>query len=460
MQYFTIVSYVAIGAGTYVYRPDLIQKLLPVAPVAVTEPVAAEKTTSKKQKLKKATSDRNAGSANSNMTEKSSEDSRTSKKRKIVGPVGNTVTAVAVDGTKKELPRDTEHDLDDKDFARQLAQAQAGTNLQAKPQQKNAAPTRSAASLQAAPAHDRVSNVEGPPSTSQDKNDGWASVESSRPKASSGKDVSDMLEPVAAGPATLRLTNVSSEAKKPKPQTKKEEPALTKKQRQREARKEETKRLQAEANAMGDKLKREQMQRARMAEGTSNQTKANNFAATAARNIWQNRTSTGTNEPTQATGAQLLDTFEPTTETRASVQTQPMENIVNGSTSSANVNAIKSEVGEQTTNALAASGRENGAFTEQSSLSEEEQLQRIREQEQEDAWEAVSTKKSKKKGRKEVEASSDTSPPSSRAASIAPTKQLNATKSNGAVKPKESVNRFATMEVVDVGGLREDEWQA
>ena len=147
----------------------------------------------------------------------------------------------------------------------------------------------------------------------------------------------------------------------------------------------------------------------------------------------------------------LLDTFEPTTTTKESVQTQQ--------SSSNDAATLKSRVGENAASALKASEREGGNMADQ--MSEEEQIAKVREQEQEDAWESVQSKKSKKKNRKDNDTSSEASfVPSEPAAPIQPKNtrpQTNGVKTNGAQKSQETTNRFASIES---SGLKEDDWAA
>ena len=143
--------------------------------------------------------------------------------------------------------------------------------------------------------------------------------------------------------------------------------------------------------------------------------------------------------------------FEPT-KTHSSVQTQPLSNITNQPVVSGNATELKAKQGEDTTSAFAASARERASF------SEEEQNQRIREVQQEDAWESVQSKKSKKKGRKDN--SSESSQPSTRSHSQAPVPQVNGSKVNGTAKVPTSSNRYAAVAAADNEGLQADEWGA
>lgn len=411
-----------------------------------------------KKKTKKGKTGKDASGSETNVNQKSVEEARTNKKRKIAGPVGDTVAATAVNGQKKELPRDTDHNLADRDFAQQLAKAQAGTNLQSKSQQKGPAPARLAATLQPKPSEERLSTAEL--STGQDADDDMSSVESPQQRPVSGNDISDMLEPAGATPTTLRITNIP-EAKKQKQAPQKFEQVVSKKKRNEQARREEQKKINQESDRQHEQKKQDQLRRARMAAGTSNQTRANNFAAST-QNAWQNKPSTVTNGQPKSTSAPLLDTFEPSVETKASVQTQPMTNIADTPDVGISVPATKARLGENVISALAASGREGGAWTDQVSVSEEEQMKMVRDQQQEEAWEPVQNKKTKRKSRKGADTSSEASPPSSRAASLPrPSQALKSSnKATGTINSTQSSNRFSTMQTVNSNSLQEDEWQA
>lgn len=453
MQYLaTFVQYglltVGVLGATYIYRPDLVEGLMPSAPTTVDANNESSSTSIKKQKSRKPKPQKEPISSGQQEPRKSSEEVRTSKKRKIVGPVDEKVTATAIDGSKKELVRDTENDLTDKAFAQQLAQAQAGTKLQSK-QQGNGA----SAKLAVAPA-----SAQSLPQTFEAGQDeeGWSSVTS---KAASSRDVSDMLEPAASGPKSLRLTNVE-ESKKPKAKSKHQEPA---KEKKINARKQQEKEERARIDVEWERKKQQQIQTARMAEGSSKQQKANAFAASQ-KNAWTPNGSSAANNENGGSRASLLDTFQPEDGKQPSVQAKPLADVTNGIHTNNSVNYAKSELGEQVTTAMGASEREGGAWTEQSSVSEEEQLQRIREEQQEDAWEPVQSKK-QKKGKKGTESSSDTSPPSSRAISQARSGRdatADGTQSTGATQSKQAqnTNRFATMQASQPNDLTEDEWQA
>lgn len=441
------------GVATYIYKPDLITRLLPAPAPArgATTPDEPKATNKKKNKKPKSVTEA-ADQVTDTVSTGTEEVSRMSKKRKISAPINNTVTATAVNGQKKELPRDTENDINDNDFAQQLAKAQAGTKLQAKTQQKGPAAGRMAAPLQPSKSG-RSSNTEVSSSAGGDADDDLSSIESPKQRPTSGKDISDMLEPAAAAPTSLRLTNVT-ETKKQKPAPKQFEQVESKKKRAERLRREEQKKMNEESDRLHEQKKQEQLRRARMAAGTSNQTKATNFAASMP-NAWQNKPSNDAPKQSSST-ATLLDTFEPSNTAKEAVQARAAPTMNNATD-------LKSQVGQGAASAITASGRENGSWADQMSVSEEEQMDKVREQQQEDAWESVQSKRAKKKGRKEGDTSSEASFIVSEQPQRQPQSnqfQGNGVKTNGAAKPKPTVNRFEAIQAANSSGLQEDDWAA
>lgn len=447
------------GLAVYAYKPELLKKVLPANTLPAQTSPATSKQANKKQKSKKPKGVQEVLEEAVNKTQSGSDDTRAKKKRKITAPVGPTVTATTAQGESKEIPRDTGNDIDDKAFAQQLAKAQAGTKLQSgsQQQQKATAPKRGAATLQPKKSEDVLSTAELSSTTGQDADDDLSSVESPQQKPASGRDISDMLEAPAAAPTTLRLTNVTDESKKAKQPSKQFEAVQSKKKRNEQARREEQKRLREESDRIHEQKKQDQLRRARMAEGTSNQTKANTFTS----NAWQ--TKAPDSNQSKVAAAPLLDTFEPSASgsvAPSGVQTASMSSKVPTN----NATSLKAEVGAGAAGALAASGREQGGNNEWAEgMSEAEQLQKLRDQEQDDAWESVTNKKSKKKNKAENDTSSEASFSASQPAAVKvekPVAKVSAPKTNGAAQHKETTNRFDTIQPVNLDGLQDDEWGA
>lgn len=447
MEYYTIFSwgvfiFLAAG-GVYIYNPGVFQKLITSAPAQTLSEKVASTTAPKQKHAKKQKSTQSLNSS----APRAKEDARITKKRKIAAPTNTTVSVVKTDGQKVELPRNNEDNVSDKEFAQQLVRAQAGTSIQSKAQQQAKGPSRLSASIQPKASEERLSTGV------HDADDDLSSVDTPQQAKPSGKDVSDMLEPSAAAPTTLRVTSIPSEKPKSKAKPQQFEQVTSKKKRNEQARREEQKRINEESDRLHERKKQEQLRTARMAAGTSNQTKANNFTSTA-QNAWQNKPPAANENAAQANTSSLLDTFQPTMQTQSSVQTQPLSNITNTPVASGNATELRAKQGSGTTSAFAASARERASF------SEEEQKQRIREVQQEEEWESVQSKKSKKKSRKDN--SSESSPPSTRSHSHsrASTLQTNGSKVNGAAKPTASSNRFAAVSTAGTAGLVADEWEA
>lgn len=462
MEIYPIVSWSLVlllgGVVVYVYKPDLLQKALPANSVSTSSTAASTKQSSKKQKTKKPKAIQDVLDSVTDKVVSSSEETRAKKKRKITAPVGQTITATTVQGEQKELPRDNSNDIDNKSFAQQLAKAQAGTKIQSDSQPRKANLKNTGATLQPKKSEDVLSTAELSSTTGQDADDDLSSTDSVQQKTTSSRDISDMLEAPAAAPTTLRLTNVSDESKKPKAAPKQFEQVQSKKKRNEQARREEQKRLREESDRIHEQKKQEQLRRARMAEGTSNQTKANTFTTTS--NAWQTRNE---NAATKAGVAPLLDTFEPSNTNAVApsgVQTASMSNNVPTN----NVTSLKSEIGSGAAGALAASGREKGNGGDWAErMSEEEQIQKLRDQEQDDAWESVTSKKTKKKTRAENDTSSEASFTAAQPAPAVvekPASKKPAPKTNGTAQPKEAANRFETIQPVSLEGLQDDEWTA
>jgi len=424
----------AIAAGlTHYYNPDLLRRWRPSTP-----PVQELKQAAKKKA--KRTHLRVDGEEKGASTPASSNEAPISKKRKIISaPVEDTVKVTTIKGKKTTIPRDEDDEMSNRDFAQQLAKAQAGTKLE-----RQSGPKEKSRTVKQGKAFESPSLSTGTSSTGGKDGDDDLSPVGSPPSepvstapTSRAGDVSDMLEAPAAKPTTLRLTDIPEN--KPKPQKRESEQTVSKKQRQRQKANEEKNRMREEADREQKKLMDKQMKGARTAEGTSKQTKANSFTPT--QSAWKKET------PAPQQPASLLDTFGPSETPKPNgqaVTTQPLSNITNG----ANVNAAKEKLGEDKVSALAASTRERPELGRGASwadeVNDEEQHRWEKELVQEEKWESVTSKKSKKKTKKDTDTSSEAS------SSIARPKQ------NGmSNEPQpESINRYQSM------GVAGSDWEA
>jgi hypothetical protein len=385
----------------------------------------------------------------------SSNEAHAAKKRKISGPTSREVKAQAAEGVTATLPRvDNEEWDDDAAFAESLKKAQTGTKFQQPASQQTTAkksrrPVQDRSNLTAK----EFDSAETSSTGGRDADDDLTPAETPPTSTSRAGDVADMLEPSEPKISSLRLTNTESKPKKAAP--KQFEAAQTKKQRQRQKQNEENKKAREEADRLQESLKQKQMQGARMAEGTSKQTKATTFT----QNAWQSKASQEQQTPVQAPQQSLLDTFDHD-ENKPAVSSQPAEALTDGPEATAS--AIKESKGESKAQALAASAREGGdstpverwtskeSWADQINDNEQEQWQqKLVEEEQ---WEEVTTKKGKKKN-KNVDSSSEASQP----LSTVPNGQVptNGTKpaaeTNKTTRP-QTLNRFES-----VAG---DNWEA
>lgn len=456
---YTIVSWgitlaLVLGA-VYIYNPELIRKVLASRDsVQASHASSAQAPTTKPKKGNKVSAKpdllRNASSIE-NLSER---EARTSKKRKIATPASSTNTGTGGGDPIKESLKKADTAVSDSDFAQQLKKAQAGTKLQSKPQPK--------ATISNQLSNEKRETHQQPLTTDEDAGDDQSSEQSAPPlQAASSNDISDMLEAPAAPRTTLRLTNISTESSKPTQAKKQFEQVQSKKKRNEQKRREEQRREIEESNQLWEKKKQEQMRTARLAAGTSNQIKANTFTNTV--NAWQKKPQSPSDQEKNLSTGPLLDTFESASSksTAPAVQTASMVEMTSKPLASNNVNALKETQGENKTSALAASAREqHPPTTWADQLSEEEQIQRLRDQDKEEAWEAVTSKKSKKTKKAENDTSSDTSsvPPSMQ--SNPPRTEINGSKTNGAAKPREAANRFQSIQAGDSNGLQDDDWGA
>lgn len=216
-----------------------------------------------------------------------------------------------------------------------------------------------------------------------------------------------------------------------------------------------------------------QIRGARMAEGTSVQSKTTAFKPPT-ENAWfannRGRDQISVQQPSEAYIEELdvrdLD-VEPDMQSNGTVTIKPRSNVTNQPTRDGSVNKMKKMLGAGQTEALEASARENGrsttcemdgaantyvakpASSEQSKapswaddmISEEEQMRMALEEQ--DSWKTVSSKKDRRKGGKVNESNdvSTTSEASTEHSRVNGSAQGLLT--NGASKTNESSNRYA-----------------
>jgi hypothetical protein len=364
----------------------------------------------------------------------SSAGSSMGKKRKIATPQPSDPSNALSSGTG-DLPKEgdttskkNEDALNNTDFAKKMANVRAGTQL--------AAPGRSGMSKKERGAQNlggvRGGNGTDSPSlstgasstTGADADDDFSPVSSPPLPATStaatlkSGDVSDMLEKKGAGPSILRLTDPVNPAPKSraKQPTKTFEPAETKKQRQQRNKRELHRAEVEEAEKERRKLMEKQIRGARMAEGTSAQTRTSAFKPPA-----QNAWSLG---PSQASPANvvappggppsLLDTFEPHSQPITSVKrealTAPRSSVTNqNATTHERKSFAKTEekvAGQGNAVSSASFGKDGNSLTKSISA-EEEQASLV--QDSEDSWTTVAKRDKKKASKAPVGPENDSS---------------------------------------------------
>lgn len=297
---YTVGGYIAIiGAGYTVYhfstRPDAKKRALAAAKAKATQPEARKEDRKKKQRL-----------------EAFAQDSQSSTKATRAAPEAKEPEASVTN------VRDTMDDsAANREFALQLAKAQEGTKFAAKTDSKQRekyvkqskasqlggakaakadAPAPAPAPAPAAPA---PAESEASASVDESVEDETAAV-----PAEAGR-VDDMLEPKAAAPSVLRLTDT-----KPTEQKKASKPAEkteTKKQRQNRKKAEAAKAARDEAETERKSLEEKQRRQARIAEGRA--AKDGSQFTNGATAAWKQGASNGVPK-TNGDLHQPLDTFE------------------------------------------------------------------------------------------------------------------------------------------------------
>lgn len=479
-----------VAVGIRFYNPELFDRLTGRL-TARSQPaeVAADPPPAKRQKAKRTLATRletnNSGTATPTL---SATEGKANKKRKIVSPpVENTVVARTSEGHKVTLPRDEDDEMSNKVFAQQLAKAQAGTKLEpakAPGSKGSSKKERRAAAKNAESGTNGLEasglSTETSSATGRDGDDDISPVGSpstgavSTAPTSRAGDVSDMLEAPAAKPAVLRLTDVKEDG--PKSSSKSSQafqPALSKKQRQRQAAAAENKTRREESDRLHEQKKQTQLRAARMAEGSSNQSKANAFGAK--QNAWQSNKPAAEElapKSTSGSAAPLLDTFEKDEATtpakQGAVTSKPLSDVTNSVPETANINAVKKQIGENRTSALAASEREQISrprLESQSSwadeVNEEEQDKWANDLTQAEKWESVTNKKGKKEAKKENTDTGNEASASSARTVTNSKPAVNGSRANGVNKSRiENTNRFQSIETINGSSFKDAEWEA
>ncbi|KAK4101654.1 hypothetical protein N658DRAFT_425365 [Parathielavia hyrcaniae] len=168
--------------------------------------------------------------------------------------------------------------VDNREFARQLANVKQGTNLNA-PKKSDEKRHKSVKQSRAQIIEDKADQIKvsPPPAPSApsapsstagaDADDDDSSTRSPEMQAADAAGVSDMLEPKAAGPSVLRLTDTDKVKAKKEKKAKEPEKVETKKQRQNRQKVEAAKAVREEAEKQRKVDMEAQRRQARIAEG-------------------------------------------------------------------------------------------------------------------------------------------------------------------------------------------------
>ncbi|KFY11560.1 hypothetical protein V492_04385 [Pseudogymnoascus sp. VKM F-4246] len=301
-----------VGAG-YWY----LQQRKPA--VKQTKAVPAKQATKQTEPRKDTKSKKQRSEGAQSSGDQASEKSTTKKARKAVKidakPAVQNITSQPTASTND----DDDDEIDNREFARQLSNAKAGTVIGSKPQagarQKSVKQSRAQAAA----------------SNSFDAGDNTASATSSNAGADADDDMSagnspvlhakssgvdDMLEPASQGPSVLRITSPANpQPKKEKKAAKAPEPVETKKQRQNR-KKREAEKLARDASESDRKVLLESQRRtAREAEGRAAKDGSLYTNSAAAASVWKADQAA---EAKPANGqVELLDTYEPATKPAA-----------------------------------------------------------------------------------------------------------------------------------------------
>ncbi|CAM1506978.1 Fc.00g066190.m01.CDS01 [Cosmosporella sp. VM-42] len=220
---------------------------------------------------------------------------------------------------------DSSDDVDNREFARQLAKAKEGTKLAAKTEggkQREKSVKQSRANKMS----NRAEEKESAPSstTGADADDDQSPAVSPEVGPASAGDISDMLEPTRTGPSVLRLTDTAPKKQNKKP-AKAPEPVESKKQRQNRKKAEAAKEARLEAEKERKGLEEKQRRQARIAEGRAAKDGSQFTTAAVKSSSWTQGAPGGITAPAPSTNGfhAPLDTFEKSTPSAAKPVTGP-----------------------------------------------------------------------------------------------------------------------------------------
>jgi len=216
--------------------------------------------------------------------------------------------------------------VDNREFARQLATIKQGTTLNAakKSDEKRHKSVKQSRAQVIEEKKAEQSKVSAPSSTAgADADDDESLTPSPVVKAADAGGVSDMLEPKAAGPSVLRLTDTDKAKPKKEKKAKEPEKVETKKQRQNRQKAEAAKALREEAEKQRKVDMEAQRRQARIAEGRAAKDGSGFMAAQAKQSVWTGNGVNGSSSSNATNGEYLpvqpLDTFDTGSYTDVSV---------------------------------------------------------------------------------------------------------------------------------------------
>ncbi|KAK8097144.1 hypothetical protein PG999_013088 [Apiospora kogelbergensis] len=253
------------------------------------------------------------------------------------------------------------------EFARQYSSAKSGTKFEAaKRDDKKAKSIKQSRAREIEVSDDKSSF----PSSTGDADDDLSETNSPEVVAADSRNVSDMLEPTAAGPSVMRITDTDA-VKAKKQKEKKAEIVESKKQRQNRKKAEAAKAARQEDEVERKKLEEAQRRQARVAEGRAAKDGSAFMAAANKESVWKPKA--GEEESPKL--VELLDTEEQKPAAKATKSSAPKP-------------AAPSSLKDSWISAVP---------------SEEEQMKLLQD---EDSWNEVTTKKSKR-GKKANESSTN-----------------------------------------------------
>ena len=220
---------------------------------------------------------------------------------------------------------DKEDEVDNHEFARQLEAAKTGKTFSQKSKTESRAKSVKQNKAHDKPVVEQVSDaLTGSSTNGVDADDDQSPVQSPKVSASNGGGVADMLEKPGAGPSVLKISAPSQPAQTNNKKPKKEEvPAETKKARQNRQKAEAAKAQREADEVERQKLMEQQRRTARIAEGRAAKD-GSSFQASkaAANNSWTAPLPTTNGTTPSNEKVQLLDTSEPSTNGASKAQGQ------------------------------------------------------------------------------------------------------------------------------------------